>query len=85
MTVREYVTVIRNLSEAVDRANANPRPNRPESLLIDPHSSIEQAHAILEGIEAALMRQNHFDDPAPRVYRELANLRTKLVLPSSVQ
>jgi hypothetical protein len=85
VTVREYVTVIRNLAEAVDRANANPRPNHPESLLIDPHSSIEEAHAMLERVEAALMRQNRFDDPAPRVYRELANLRTKLILPISVQ
>jgi hypothetical protein len=85
VTVREYVTVTRNLTEAVDRANANPRQNRPESLLIDPHSSIEEAHAMLERVESALIRQNHFDDPAPRVYRELANLRTKLILPSSVQ
>lgn len=85
VTLREYVTVVRNLSEAVDRANATPRPRRQESLLINPHSSIEEAHAMLERVEAALMRQNRFDDPAPRVYRELANLRTKLMLPISVQ
>lgn len=85
VTLREYITVVRNLSEAVDRANATARPRRPESLLIDPHSSIEEAHAMLERVEAALTRRNHFDDPAPRVYRELANFRTRLILPSSVQ
>jgi hypothetical protein len=85
VTLREYVTVVQGLSDAVDRANASPRPKRPESFLIDPHSSIEEAHAILERIEVALLRPSQLDDPAPRVHRDLAELLTKLAPPNYLQ
>ena len=82
VTLREYVTTVRSISEAVDKAKTSTRPKRTESLLIDPHASIEEAHAILERLETALVGQNHFNDPAPRVRRELGSLRTKLTLTS---
>jgi hypothetical protein len=85
LTVREYVTVVPSLVEAVCRAKAAIQPRRPNGILIDPHASVEEAHAILEKVEAALTHKSGLDDPAARVYRDLTILRTKLRLPSYVQ
>ena len=85
LTLREYVTVVPTLAEAVRSVTASSRPRRPEGILIDPHASVEEAHHILERIEAALTRVDGFGEPARRVSRDLAELQTKLRLPVSVQ
>jgi len=85
LTLREYVTIVPTLSDALRRVAASPRPRRPEGVLIDPHVSVEEAHHILERIEAALTCANGFSDPAPRVYRDLADLRTTVGLLPCVQ
>jgi hypothetical protein len=77
-TVREYVSTIPSLTEAVSQAKALARPRRTEGILIDPHASVQEAHAILEQVDAMLTRRNSLDDPASRVYRDLANLQAKL-------
>ncbi len=59
--------------------------NHPAGILIDPHASVEEAHAILEGVEAALTREGPEDDSEPRAYHELTDLRTKLTLPTYLQ
>ena len=78
LTLREYVRVVPTVAEAARTANAIARPRRPEGILIDPHASVQEAHAILERVDAALMRKDSADDPAGRVYRDLADLRSKL-------
>jgi hypothetical protein len=78
LTMREYVRVVPTLVDAVRIANAVARPRRPEGILINPHASVQEAHAILEQVDAALARKDRADDPAGRVYRDLADLRSKL-------
>jgi hypothetical protein len=85
LTLREYVTVVSTLSEALRRVEASPRPRHPEGVLIDPHASIEKAHYILERIEAALTCQDNSREPADVVYSGVAELGTKLGLPSYPQ
>src|SRR6202140_4552780 len=50
VTIREYVTTVSTLSEAIHKVEAGYRPRRPEGLLIHPHASVEEAHDILERI-----------------------------------
>jgi len=85
LTLREYVTVVPTLAEALRIGEASSRPRRPEGLLIDPHASVEEAHYILERIEAALTRANGSGEPAPSVHRDVANLRARLALPTYLQ
>ncbi|MFZ3214012.1 MAG: hypothetical protein WA188_21090 [Terriglobales bacterium] len=85
LTLREYVTVVPTLADALRIVAASSRPRRPEGVLIDPHASVEEAHRILERIEAALTRADGFGDPAPRVYRDVVDLQAKLGLPTGVQ
>ena len=85
LTLREYVTIVPALSDALRRVESNSRPRRPESLLIDPHASIEKAHDTLERIEAALTRKDSSREPAQVVHRGFGELRTRLALPTWTQ
>jgi hypothetical protein len=78
LTLREYVTIVPALSEAVRRVEASSRPRRPEGLLIDPHASVEEAHEILEQVKTSLTSQTSLADPAPRVYRGVSRLQATL-------
>ncbi len=82
LTLREYVTTVPTLVEALQVVAANPQPRHPEGILIDPHASVQEAHDTLERIEVALTRQNGSADPAPGVYRDLSDLRAQLRLPT---
>jgi hypothetical protein len=82
LTLREYVTIVSSLSEAVDRAATSPRERPREGLLIDPHASVEEAHDILERAESVLTGKRSFVD-MPR--RELGELQSKLALPTRLQ
>ena len=85
LTLREYVTVVSGLSEAVRRIEGSPRPSRPESFLIDPHASMEEAHDILERVKTTLARPSNTEDLAHRVYRDMTKLSTTLRLQTRVQ
>jgi hypothetical protein len=85
LTLREYITIVPTLSEAVRRAEASPRPRRTEPLFINPHPSVEEAHDTLERIKNALTREDGSGDPAPSVYRDMADLQAKLRSPIWVQ
>lgn len=85
LTLRQYVTIVPTLAMAVSMVAARPRQQRPEGILIDPRASVEQAHIILERIGATLTRPGGFEDPARRAHREMANLQTKLALPTYMQ
>lgn len=85
LTLREYVTVVPRLSQAVRRIESSARPGHPEGILIDPHASVEEAHEILGQIETALTCQSALGGPARRVYRDMVDLQTKLALPTYMQ
>jgi hypothetical protein len=81
ITMREYVTVVPSLSEAVRRAEANDRPRRPHGILINPRASIEEAHDLLERIGSNLFRQTGSGDPAPHVHRAMKRLSMLVAAP----
>jgi hypothetical protein len=85
LTLREYVTVVPSLSEAVARVRASARPRRQEGILIDPHASIEEAHHVLERMGAALTGPEHSREPADVVYRSVLDIQTRLGLPTYAQ
>ncbi len=85
LTLREYVTVVSSLSDAVSFAEASPRRNHPAGILIDPHASVEQAHTVLARIESKLTQDARLGDPAIDVYRDVAELGSKLALPTLLQ
>jgi hypothetical protein len=85
LTLREYVMIVPTLVDAVREAEATPQRRGPEGVLIDPHTSIERAHQILEQIEAALTCCYGSRDPADAVYRGVAELRAGLALPTWTQ
>jgi hypothetical protein len=64
---------------------ANRRAGLSEGLLIDPHASIGEAHKMLERIDAALSPSRSVADTVHTIFGDLADLRAKLRLPSSVQ
>ena len=78
LTLREYVTVVPRLSDALRRVEGISRPRRTEGVLIDPHASVEEAHDTLEQIEGVLTRDNVSGSPARHVHHEWAKLITKL-------
>ena len=85
LTLREYVHVVPRLSDAVRSIEASARPKHLEGILIDPHSSVEEAHDVLERIDTALTRQRGLGDPTGRVQRDVTSLQVKLRLPSYMQ
>jgi hypothetical protein len=85
LTLRQYVDVLPTLAAAVSMIKTHPRQRRPEGILIDPKVSVDQAHLILERIGVALTRPSVFENPARRVYRDVATLQTKLALPTYMQ
>jgi len=85
LTLRQYVTIVPTLAEVLRMVAASARPRRHGGMLIDPHASVEEAHHILERIEAVLTSSSGFDEPAYRVGREMADLRTTLTMPTYTQ
>jgi nucleoside 2-deoxyribosyltransferase len=85
LTLREYVSIVRTLSDAVRRVEAIARPRHSEGLLIDPHASVAEAHDILERIKIRLTRENGLGDAASRIYHDVADLQTKIGLPTYIQ
>lgn len=85
LTLRQYVKTVPSLPAAVRMIAASPRKRRPEGILIDPRASVEKAHHILDRIGAVLTRPNGLEEPARRVYRDIATLQTKLGLPTYMQ
>src|SRR6266478_3441015 len=85
LTLRQYVKVVPSLAAAVRMIAASPRQRHAEGILIDPRASVEKAHYILERIGTALMRPTAFEEPTSRIHRDLAELKTKLALPTYMQ
>ena len=85
LTLREYVTAVPTLSEALRRVEARSRPRCPEGLLIDPHASVQEVHDILERIQRSLTRESGSGGPELDVYHNVADVHVKLGLPTYTQ
>lgn len=85
LTLRQYVTPVSALAEALSTVAARSRQKNSEGILIDPYASVEQAHLILERIGTTLTRPSSSSEAARRVYRDVADLQTKLRLPTYMQ
>ena len=84
-TLREYVSNAPSIEEVIRVIAARPRFRAPEGLLIDPHASIAEAHAILERIDDELSRSSTPQNSASRVHRGLADLKSQVALATSLQ
>jgi hypothetical protein len=85
LTLREYVTTVPKLADALRIIAANSRPTRHEGILINPHASVEEAHHNLERIEVLLTCRSSVDEPTRQVRRELAEIQTMLRMPTYSQ
>ncbi len=61
LTLRQYVTQVGSPQEALQNIEWQ-APKKAQGFLIDPHASIEEAHAILERIGRSLPRSAPTDD-----------------------
>lgn len=84
LTLREYVTAVPSLTEALRITAAKHRETRRQGLLIDPHASIEEAHEVLRQIEGA-MTSSAANDPAHGLHRNILTIHSILGLPTTVQ
>jgi len=84
MTLREYVTIVRSLDEAISISSSQPSRYSRRGILIDPHMTLEEAHERLARIEGLLTTQRRADHSAT-VYRELEELRATLTVPTFMQ
>lgn len=85
LTLRQYVSTVPTVAEALRMVAGNARPISQSSMLIDPHASAEEAHRILERLEAVLTRSSGVDEPARDVCREMSDLRAALRVPTYTQ
>jgi hypothetical protein len=84
LTLREYVSIAPSIEEVVRTLESRPR-NRPEGLLVDPHASIEEAHAVLEGLDSDLSRPSGSADSALTIHRGVSDLRSRISLSTCLQ
>jgi hypothetical protein len=85
LTLREYVSVVPSLPEAVRLVAGRPQRRVRQGVLINPRASIEEAQASLEHLKAALLRPSQSGESAQIAHFELAKIQTTLRLPTSVQ
>jgi hypothetical protein len=77
LTLREYVTIVTSLREAINRVERNPARTAGEGLLIDPNASVEQAQAILAVLKTELASPGA---SSARVHGAVSTLRSTLSL-----
>jgi hypothetical protein len=85
LTLRQYVTIVPSLDEAVRLAQASPRARQSEGILINPRASIAEAHDILERLGTVLTRPGNSGEPAQRAYEYVADVRKTLAMPTHMQ
>lgn len=84
LTLREYVTVVPSLRDALRIVPSLGCPTRNPGLLIDPHASIDEAHNLLEHLEKELIRESD-SNSAARAYKDLSELQCRLSPPAFLQ
>jgi hypothetical protein len=85
LTLRQYVSVVRTPADAIQEALASNRTRRSDGILIDPHASLEAAHEILDRVGSAFAGSNAVYEPAALVRQNMAELWTRLKLPTYTQ
>jgi hypothetical protein len=85
LTLREYVSIMNSIEDAIRAVEAQPRAGRPVGFLIDPHASIEEAHALLQRMDSRLSRLSAGRDPSPEFYGEVLSLTSLISLPCTIQ
>jgi hypothetical protein len=85
LTLREYVKIVPTLEAALSMIRVSSGSTRRAGILIDPHASVEEAHCTLDRIETALTREDSTREPELRAYRYIADLQTRLRLPTYLQ
>ncbi len=83
LTLRQYVKIVPAMASAIEVVNASSTSEKPGTLIINPHASIEEAHGILERIEAAMNVASFSGDAERVVYSGLTDLQDRLRLPYS--
>jgi hypothetical protein len=78
LTLQQYVTTMPTFGEALQMVAANSRPRRKQGT----HASVEEAHHILERINAVFTRSSRVDEPACCVRGEMAELGSTLRMPT---
>jgi hypothetical protein len=81
LTLRQYVTLVPSLVEALCRPDVAEAPRQQDGILIDPHSSVEKAHDVLERINRDL---THAQGRHSVVRSEIADVHGLLQLPTSL-
>jgi hypothetical protein len=82
LTLREYVSVVSSIAEAVNIVSSRPQPLRTEGLLIDPHASIARVQKTLEHLDLVLASRGA---PEAEVKRGLSTIWTDLAMPTTLQ
>jgi hypothetical protein len=85
LTLRQYVTIVPTVTEALGRVAANSRSRHQEGILIDPHASVEEAHHILDRVESLLICSHGLDEPTRLLKHEMADLGNTLRMPVYAQ
>jgi len=85
LTLRQYVTVVTSLKEALRIVTASVRPRRAEGFLINPRASLEEAHDALERIGRIFAEPANSEDASGRIRFEMADLTARLALPTHLQ
>jgi len=85
LTLRQYITAITTPAAALRAVVAHRRSRRKQGILIDPHSSVEEAHDILTRVDAALSSSETANDRGREILREMSRLRTTLTIPTCTQ
>ena len=78
LTLREYVTVVPSLSDALRIVEASPSRRRAGGLLINPNATVEEAHDLLEQMRSSLNATTSISDPAADFYAQVSQLKQML-------
>jgi len=82
LTLRQYVKHVPSLAESLSIATEYRGLKQSDSILVDPHSSVETAHQILERVREKLTNSRSEGEVARRVARDIAELRHSLTMPA---
>jgi hypothetical protein len=84
LTLREYVTMTSSIQDAIRISETRTSRRRVAGLLIDPHPSIDEAHAILERIRADFLSSVAAEDQPSRIYRGVSELTDLMSVPTTL-
>lgn len=81
LTLQQYVKVVPSLGVALTMVRARPRVAPHDGILVDVHTSVEEAHRALDEVRTALTTASS-PEPAEDIYRRVSSLQRTLALPT---